>query len=130
MIRALPLVLPLVLVACGEAPPRQPVAGPEARKAVDAATAAYADCVTNNTLKVAPGGVPGTIVSEAMKACAPAREALAEKVMAFHHLGHPKFTPNQLRVVAAASIDQIEPEIRADAVAAYITRSSPNAKAE
>lgn len=129
--RALPAALALLLPlsACGEAPPRPPVAGPEARKAVDDATAAYADCISSTAAKAPPGGVPGTIVDKAVKSCEPAREVLAERVMEFHKIGHPKFSPNQLRAVAEASIDQVEPEMRADAVASYITRSAPNAAA-
>jgi len=116
--------------ACGEAPPRAPVAGPEARKAVDAATQAYAACIEDRALAAPAGGVPGTIVGGAVRDCRPARDALGEKIMAFHELGHPNYTPDQLRAVAEASIQTIEPELRSAGVAAYITRTSPNAKAE
>ena len=120
------LALVLSLAACGEAPPRPPVPGPEARKAVDAATVAYANCITDNARQAAPGGVPGAVVEDVVKTCAPAREELAKRVMEFHRIGHPKYTEDQLRVVANASIEQIEPQMKADGVAAYITRNSPN----
>lgn len=132
MRRLFVLAVPMLMASCGEAPPRAPAAGPEARKAVDTATEAYADCIENGARNAAPGGVPGTIVEAAVKACAPARDALADKVMAFHKIGHPKFTLDQLRAVADASIEQVEPEMKADAVVAYVARTegAANQKAQ
>lgn len=128
---ALPAVLALLaaLSAC-DAPPRPPVPGQEARKAVDAATAAYAKCIEDGARAAAPGRVPGTVVTEVTRACASEREVLAQRVMAFHHIGHPKFTPAQLRVVADASIAQIQPELTAAGVVAYLDQTSPKPKAD
>ena len=120
----------LPLAGCGEAPPRQPVAGPEARKAVDAATEAYAACVGDKARAAAGGRVPGDVATEALKACASHRQALADKVMAFHRLGHPAYSQQQLRVVAEASIAQVEPQISAEAVVAYVGDARSNRKAD
>jgi len=120
----------LPLAGCNEAPPRPPVPGPEARKAVDAATAAYEACVSGKARAAAPGRQPGEVVSAAMRSCASARQELADRVMAFHRLGHPKFTPEQLQGVAEASIAQIEPQISAEAVVAYVGAAQPNRKAD
>lgn len=120
----------LLLAACGEAPSRAPAAGQEARDAMDAATAAYAACIEQATLQAPSGGVPGTVVGQAVRDCAPAREVLASKIVAFHRIGRPTYTQAQLDAVADASIKQIEPQLRSEAVAAYITRTSPNPKAD
>jgi hypothetical protein len=130
MIRVAALAVPLALAACGEAPERAPPSGQEARAAMDAATAAYAECVERETLKTPPGGVPGTVVLGAVRACAPARQELAARIVSFHRIGRPSYTQEQLDAVAEASIEAIEPEIREEAIAAYITRSSSTAEAK
>ena len=129
MMRLLPLAVPLALAAC-DAPPRPPAPGPEARKAVDTATLAYADCITKGAETAPLGQSPGTAIGRVVQACAPARQALATAIEDFHQIGHPKFTADQLATVAEASIQQLEPQIRSDAIAVYVGRSLPNAKAE
>ena len=117
------------LSAC-DAPPRPPVPGPEARKVVDAATTAYAACVSARAEAAPLGGSPGLVIAQAVRDCAPERKALATAIEKFHAIGHPSFTPEQTEVVAEASIQQIEPEIRSDAIAVYVGRALPAEKAQ
>ncbi|MDO9489765.1 MAG: hypothetical protein Q7J32_15420 [Sphingomonadaceae bacterium] len=127
--RMLPLVAVFALAAC-DAPPRPPVPGPEARKLVDTETLAYADCVVKGAEAAPLGQSPGLVVAQVVRDCAPQRQALATAIEKFHVLGHPSFTPAQTEVVAEASIQQLEPQIRNDAIAAYVTRGLPSQKAE
>lgn len=127
--RTLPLVALFAVAAC-DPPPRPPVPGPEARKVVDAATTAYADCVTKRAEAAPLGGSPGLVIAQAVRDCAPERKALADAIGKFHAIGHPSFTPEQTEVVAEASIQQIEPEIRSDAIAVYVGRERPTEKAQ
>ena len=123
--RTLPVAALLALVAC-DAPPRPTAAGPEARKAVDTATLAYADCVTKGAEAAPLGRSPGLVIGEVVRSCAPQRRALAASIEKFHAIGHPSFTPEQLRRVGEASIQQLEPQIRNDAIAIYVGRTLPN----
>ena len=125
MTRALALVSVLALAAC-DPPPRAPAPGPEARKAVDTATLAYADCVTKGAEAAPLGRSPGLAIGDVVRDCAPARRTLASSIEKFHAIGHPSFTPEQLKTVAEASIQQLEPQIRSDAIALYVGRALPN----
>ena len=120
----------LLAVAACDAPPRPPAAGPEARKAVDAATLAYADCITNGAEAAPLGQSPGIAIGRVVQACAPSRKVLATAIEDFHQIGHPKFTADQLATVAEASIQQLEPQIRSDAIAIYVGRTLPSRKGE
>ena len=129
--RFLPVAaLLLSAAACGEPPPRPPAPGPEARKAVDAATADYAACVEDGARNAPPGQVPGTVMTKVLDECSRLRTALADSIVEFHRIGHPTMTEDQLRAVANASIFQIQPQITAAGVVAYVERTSPDAKAE
>ncbi len=129
IVRTLPLIALFALAAC-EPPPRAPVAGPEARKRVDAETLAYADCVVKGAEAAPLGESPGLVVAQVVRDCAPRREALATAIEKFHALGNPSFTPERTAMVAEASIQQLEPQIRSDAIAAYVSRALPSQKAE
>jgi hypothetical protein len=129
MMRAFALVPLLALAAC-DPPPRAPAAGPEARKAVDTATLAYADCVTRGVEAAPLGRSPGLVIGEVVRGCAPQRQVLATSIEKFHAIGHPRFTPEQLKVVAEASIQQLEPQIRNDAIALYVGRGLDQQKAK
>ena len=124
-----PLLAALLLAACGEAPQRQPIPGPEARKAVDDATAAYADCVEQGAREAPAGGIPGTVIEGIVASCKAERQALAERILELHRLGHPSMTEDQSRTVAEASIQQIEPDIKSAGVAAYVEQTSQTQKA-
>ena len=127
--RALPVAALLALAAC-DAPPRPTAPGPEARKAVDTATLAYADCVTKGAETAPLGRSPGLVIGDVVRSCAPQRQALAASIEKFHAIGHPSFTPEQLRRVGEASIQQLEPQIRNDAIAIYVGRTLPNREAK
>jgi len=120
----------LTLVTACDAPPRPPVPGPEARKLVDTETLAYADCIVKGAEAAPLGESPGLVVGKVVRDCAPRREALATAIEKFHALGNPSFTAERTEMVAEASIQQLEPQIRNDAIAAYVTRGLPSQKAE
>ena len=119
----------LSLTAC-EPPPRPPAPGPEARKLVDTTTLAYADCVTRGAEAAPLGRSPGLVVGEVVRHCAPQRRALATSIEKFHAIGHPSFTAEQLKAVGEASIQQLEPQIRNDAIALYVGRGLDQQKAK
>lgn len=121
--------LATLLMAC-EPPPRAPAPGPEARKLVDSATLAYADCIETGAEKATLGRSPGLVIGEVVRDCRPQRQALADAIGKFHVIGHPNFTPEQLEVVAEASIQQLEPQIRNDAIAVYVGRGLDQKKAQ
>jgi hypothetical protein len=126
---ALSILAPLALAAC-DPPPRAEAPGPEARKRVDTATLAYADCVAKGAESAPLGRSPGLVIEDVVKSCAPQRQALAAAIEDFHQIGHPSFSSQQLARVAEASIQQVEPQIRNDAIATYVGRALPNQKAE
>ncbi len=129
ILRGAPVITLLALAACGDPPARPPSAGPEARKAVDDATAAYARCIEDRSRAAPPGGVPGTIVGRAVRACEPARTVLAARIAEFRKIGYPNYTNDQLKAVAEASIQSIEPQMRAAGVIAYVNAAPPETKA-
>jgi hypothetical protein len=121
--RVLAFLVPLALAACGDPPPRPPVPGPEAQKAVDAATVAYADCIEKGTAAAPIGSsTPGNVVSGVVAACRPQRDALADKIKVLQRLGHPNQSEAQVEVIADASIKLFEPDLREKAVVALIRR--------
>ncbi len=129
LVGALPAAALLALAAC-DAPPRPPVPGPEARKLVDTQTLAYAECIETGVEKAALGRSPGLVVGEVVRDCQPQREALADAIEKFHAIGHPSFSAEQTEVVAEASIQQLEPQIRNDAIAVYVSRGVDQQKAQ
>jgi hypothetical protein len=121
--RVLAFLVPLAVAACGDPPPRAPVPGPEAQKAVDAATVAYAACIEKGAAAAPIGSsTPGNVVSDVVAACRPQRDALAEKIKVLQRLGHPNQSEAQIAVVAEASIKLFEPDLREKAVVALIRR--------
>lgn len=111
----------LTLAACGEATPRAPAAGQQSRAAVDAATAAYSDCVTAATRRLAVPTIQASDAADAgFHACLPARAALVAKVLAFRRLGMPSEPATTAASVAEASVGVVETDLRADAVVAAI----------
>ena len=123
--RSSPVAALLALAACDPAP-RAEAPGPEARKAVDSATLAYAECVTRGAETAPLGRSPGLLIGELVRDCVPQRQALADSIEKFHAIGNPSYAPEQLERVAEASIQQLEPQIRSDAIAIYVGRTLPN----
>ncbi len=102
----------LVLAAC-DSPPRAPVAGIEGRKRVDAATAAWADCLDTTAKKLAtPEAQAAEAADGAFTACAPKRAALVDEVRRFHRLGAPNETAAYNLAVGESSVAGIEIDLR------------------
>ncbi len=114
MIRAAILAaLILPLAACGSPPPRPSVAGIEGRKLVDAATAAWADCLDTTAKRLAtPDTQAASAADDAFKICAPKRAALVAEVRRFHRLGAPKETEQYNLAVGESSVAGIEVDLR------------------
>jgi putative hemolysin len=109
------IVLPvlLALAACSPSAPPRPSEGAAQKAQVDAATKAYADCISAGAKATdVAGEAAGTLGDRVIKACAEKRGALMADVIAFHQIGHPKFTIDQSKAVAEASIATIEDELR------------------
>jgi hypothetical protein len=125
------ILLLLALAACGSPPPREPVAGQEARKAMDAASVAYADCVNAAATAAIPQDVlPGTAAIAAVKGCQDARATLVKRVDDFHRIGSPTEPANVSEAVADQSVTAIEGELRNRAVTTIVSGrlASPDAK--
>ncbi len=107
------LALALTLAACDAAPPRAPVAGIEGRKLVDAATAAWAECLDTTAKTLATPDTQAADAAEgAFKACAPKRAALVDEVRRFHRLGAPNETAAYNLAVGESSVAGIELDLR------------------
>jgi hypothetical protein len=57
-------------------------------------------------------------------ACKEQRNTLMADVIAFHQIGHPKFTIDQSKAVAEASIATIEDELRQQTVVTIVSRQT------
>ncbi len=122
MARILALALTVALAACGEPTPRAPVVGQEARAAVDAATAAYSDCITTSVKRLAVPTIQASDAADAaFKACEPVRAALVAKVFAFRRIGMPAEPLISARSVAEASVSAIETDLRGEAVVTAVS---------
>lgn len=123
MMRNFLILSVLALAACGAPEPRVDTEGQAARGDMNAATAAFADCIEAqaNSLDVA-GEPAGSLAIAAVKACGAEREALVARVAAFNAIGYPSRTPPQLRVVAEASVKILEDEARNAAVVTIVKR--------
>ena len=107
------LLVLLALAACDSPPPRAQVAGVEGRKRVDAATAAWADCLDTTAKKLAtPEAQTAEAADGAFKACAPKRAALVDEVRRFHRLGAPNETAAYNLAVGESSVAGIEVDLR------------------
>jgi putative hemolysin len=116
------LLLALALAAC-DAPPPKPSEGAAQKAKMDAATTAYANCIAEGT-KVIPveGEAAGTLANRVVLACKPLRQTLMADVIAFHQIGHPKFSIDQSKAVAEASVATIEDELRRQTVVTIVQR--------
>ena len=117
------LLLVLVLAACSPPAPPKPSEGAAQKAQMDKATTAYADCITEGakTIPVA-GEAAGTLGNRVVLACKDLRQTLMADVIAFHQIGHPKFTIDQSKAVAEASVATIEDELRQQAVVTIVQR--------
>nr|WP_310523227.1 hypothetical protein [Polymorphobacter sp.] len=126
--RILPVLAALALVACSPAAPPKPSEGAAQQAKMDAATKAYSDCITEGA-KVADvaDDAAGSIANRVVRACKPARNTLMADVIAFHQIGHPKFSIAESRAVAEASIATIEDELRQQTVVTIVKRQTETA---
>ena len=92
---------------------------------MDKATTAYAECIAEGAKAIpvageAPARWP-TASSLPASRCAP---TLMADVIAFHQIGHPKFTIDQSKAVAEASVATIEDELRRQTVVTIVQRQT------
>ena len=116
------LLAVLAMAAC--APPAPKPTEGEAQKArMDAATKAYSDCITDGTERTDVfNDAAGSVANRVLESCKPQRNRLMADVIVFHQIGHPKFSIDQSKAVAEASIATIEDELRRQAVVAIVSR--------
>lgn len=120
--RGLSVAMLLALVACApESAPKQSEGA--AQKAVmDASTKAYADCITDTIDKTdVNNDAAGAVANRIMLACKEKRNRLLADVIVFHQIGHPKFTIDQSKAVAEASIATIEDELRRQTIVTIVS---------
>jgi hypothetical protein len=90
---------------------------------MDLATKLYAECITTATADAAVNNdAAGAIADRVMLVCKDKRKTLMADVIAFHQIGHPKFSIEQSKAVAEASIATIEDELRRETVVSIISR--------
>ena len=92
---------------------------------MDAATSAYSDCISAEAKTVnVVDDAAGSIVNRVMVTCKDRRNSLMADVIAFHQIGHPKFSIDQSKAVAEASIATIEDELRQQTVVTVVKRQT------
>jgi hypothetical protein len=131
MRRLLPgIALALLLAGCSPAAPPKASEGAAQKAKMDLATKVYADCISAMTAEAAVDvDAAGTIANRVVLACKDKRNALLADVIAFHQIGHPKFSIDQSKAVAEASIATIEDELRRETVVTIISRQTSDGKA-
>ncbi len=121
--RIMPILFVLALAACSPSAPSKPTEGVAQKAKVDAATVAYADCISAGAKSIkVTGEAAGTLGDQVIKACVDKRNALFADVVSFHQIGHPKFTLDQSKAVAEASIATIEDDLRQQTVVTIVQR--------
>jgi hypothetical protein len=125
------LLLALLLAACSPASPPKPTEGAAQQAKMDKATKAYAKCISDGAASIALGDDPaGSIGDRVVIACKPLRNTLMADVIAFHQIGHPKFSIAQSKAVAEASVATIEDELRQQTVLTIFRRQSATSAPE
>jgi putative hemolysin len=113
------------LVACSPPAPPKPSEGAAQQAKMDVATKAYSGCIAEGAKAVdVADEAAGTIANRVVVACKAQRNALMADVIAFHQIGHPKFSIDQSKAVAEASIATIEDELRQQTVVAIVQRQT------
>ena len=98
---------------------------------MDAATSAYSACIAAGAKSVGVANdAAGSIANRVVVGCKAQRNALMADVIAFHQIGHPKFTIDQSKAVAEASIATIEDELRQQTVVTIVTRQTADVPAK
>ena len=124
------LFMPAVLLAaCSPAAPPKPTEGAAQQTKMEAGTKAYAECIAKGATTVAVAGdAAGEIANRVVTACKEKRNTLMADVIAFHQIGHPKFSIDQSRAVAEASIATIEDDLRQQTVVTIVQRQTADPK--
>ena len=121
-------IITLALVACSPSPVRGPTEGEAQKKQVDTATRLYGTCIEDGARSIdVRDEAAGTLANRIVLACKEKRNALMADVIAFHQIGHPKFTIDQSKAVAEASVATIEDELRQQTVLTIFRRQSAGA---
>lgn len=119
------LALLVTVAACSPAAPPKPSEGVAQKAQMDQATTAYANCIAEGakTIQVA-GEAAGTLGNRVVLGCKELRKTLMADVIAFHQIGHPKFSIDQSKAVAEASVATIEDELRRQTVVTIVQRQT------
>ena len=118
----------LALVACSPSAVRAPTEGEAQKKQVDAATKVYGACIEAGADSIdVSDEAAGTLANRVVLACKEKRNALMADVIAFHQVGHPKFSIAQSKAVAEASVATLEDELRQQTVLTIFRRQSAGA---
>lgn len=113
------------LVGCSPPAAAPPTEGAAQKARMELATKAYADCITGAAAEAAiEREAAGTIANAVVLSCKEARNTLMADVIAFHQIGHPKFSIDQSKAVAEASIATIEDELRRETIVNIIKRQT------
>jgi hypothetical protein len=128
---ALPVLALLALAACSPAAQPKLSEGQAQQARMDKATAAYAECIAGGarTAEVTSDAA-GSIANRVVLACKEQRNTLMADVIAFHQIGHPKFSIDQSKAVAEASVATIEDELRRQTVVTIVTRQTADTTAD
>ena len=123
--RAFVMTALFALAACSPAAPPRPTEGAAQQAKMDAATTVYANCIAEGAKTVdVVGDAAGSIADRVVKACQDKRNTLMADVIAFHQIGHPKFSIEQSKAVAEASIATSEDELRQQTVVTIVQRQT------
>ena len=121
------------LVACSPEAPKASE-GESQKSVMDASTKAYSDCIIDASDRTdAFNDAAGSVANRVLASCKPQRNRLMADVIVFHQIGHPKFSIDQSKAVAEASIATIEDELRRQAVVTIVSRqiaATPDAEPE
>lgn len=118
----------LAVTACASPAPRGSTEGEAQQKKMDAATKVYADCIDKGAKSIeVTNDAAGTLGDRVVLACKPQRNALMADVVAFNQIGHPKFSIDQSKAVAEASIATIEDDLRQQTVVIIVNRQPATA---
>lgn len=116
------VILLLALAACAPEAPKA-TEGQSQKALMDASTKAYADCITDATGRTDVfNDAAGSVANRVLESCKPQRNRLMADVIVFHQIGHPKFSIDQSKAVAEASIATIEDELRRQTVVTIVSR--------
>lgn len=113
----------LGLAACSEVQAPQKTEGEAQKIKMDLATKLYAECISQTAADAnVDNDAAGSIANRVVLLCKDLRNTLMADVIAFHQIGHPKFSIAQSKAVAEASIATIEDELRRETVVGIVSR--------